>query len=157
MSFPDSQTVTKDFLLQNLDHSWNWGEINQRNLLTLDEYLSIRLKNSIFHFITMSWNKREMYNKQVWDFACFIPTLTTTDLSKYPKLSWYDVLSEYNVNIDSLIATFPTKPWNWTLVSRNKHVSQLTVANHRDKPWDLTALSKNPNLPSNIINIFPKN
>ena len=55
------------------------------------------------------------------------------------------------MDVTYLLKKYPDKPWNWSKLSENKHITIKDVLNNPDKPWDWSRLSENKNITIEFI------
>ena len=91
-----------------------------------------------------------------WDWGCLSRNwgITWGDIQSNPDLPWHWALLRFTnmlPNAVDCVAQFPTKPWNFTEISRNPFVSWESICEHPEWNWDYGALSQNPCLSWNAV------
>jgi len=162
-------------VLQNLNKPWDWFNVckNRYNKITVEivvaypdvpwNWHALSLNKNIVYadvlkFPNLPWHWMEIVRKRDYYKIGVFYTMTgifelgdllmRTDLDihwEYWDTHTYSFYSKARITMKHVL-DYPNFPWDWTGLSRNKHIAISDILAHPDKPWDWINVSLNPRL-----------
>lgn len=128
----ENPRVTMKDVLAFPDKPWNWSRLSKNGNITMKE---------VNENINLPWDRNYLSERASMD-----------DVKAHPNKAWNwhklcrNTLMCHSKSILEYVAEYPTKPWDWDVISEGPFISMKIVDEHPNLHWSWYGLSRNPSI-----------